>query len=454
MRKLENSRRILILVFTALSIIGQIAGYGICWFKYYKSIIPLIFYIKGDILMISIYAVMLYCFTKMYGGTKIGQLKASDVFFSQTFATVCANVVIYAVVCLMSAKLVVPKYMLIITGFDIVWIAIWAVVSQWFHRMLFPPRDMLLVSGDSDTTDDIIKKFATRPDKYKICKTMNINEGIDAICKEVMERYDAIVLWDIPLAERNKILKFCYGNFIRVYIMPKIPDVIVRGMTELHVFDTPIYLSREYALKLEQKITKRVVDVVCSLILFVIASPFMLITAILIKCYDGGPVFYKQTRCTVGGREFSILKFRSMKVDAEKDGVARLASKGDDRITPVGKFIRATRIDELPQLLNILAGDMSFVGPRPERPEIIKQYLEDMPEFAYRLKVKAGLCGYAQLYGKYNTTPLDKLKLDLTYIENYSVWLDFKIMFLTARIVIKPESTEGVDTKQTTALKK
>lgn len=453
MRKLENSRRILILIFTALSMIGQITAYGFCWFKGYKAMMPQIFWIKGDILMISIYAILLFFFTKMYGGTKIGLLKATDVFFSQSFATVCVNFITYAIICLMSAKLVIPKYMLLMTVAEIIWIGVWAIISQWLHRMLFPPRDMLLVSGDRDTAD-IISKFDSRPDKYKICKTMNISEGVEAVCEEARERYDAIVLWDIPLAERNRILKFCYGNAIRVYIMPKIPDVIVRGMTELHVFDTPIYLSREYALKLEERIAKRIVDIICSLILFIIASPFMLITAIIIKLTDGGPVFYKQKRCTIGGREFNILKFRSMRVDAEKDGVARLASKNDDRITPIGKFIRAVRIDELPQLINILAGDMSFVGPRPERPEIMAQYMEDTPEFIYRTKVKAGLCGYAQLYGKYNTTPLDKLKLDLTYIQNYSVWLDFKIMFLTARIVIKPESTEGVEKEQTTAQKK
>ena len=199
--------------------------------------------------------------------------------------------------------------------------------------------------------------------------------------------------------------------------------------------------------------SKRMLDLVCASILLVIASPFMLITAIVIKAYDGGPVFYRQVRCTMGCKEFQILKFRSMRVDAEKDGVARLAAKNDSRITPVGKFIRATRIDELPQLLNILRGDMTFIGPRPERPEIIRQYMEEMPEFAFRMKVKAGLAGYAQVYGKYNTTPYDKLKLDLTYIEQYSVWLDLKLMLLTLKILIKPESTEGVDSTQTTAMR-
>jgi lipopolysaccharide/colanic/teichoic acid biosynthesis glycosyltransferase len=212
-------------------------------------------------------------------------------------------------------------------------------------------------------------------------------------------------------------------------------------------------LLREYYLKVEERAIKRLIDVVCALILSIFFSPIMLITAMIIKLYDGGPVLYKQIRCTENEREFEIMKFRSMRVDAEKDGVARLATKNDSRITPIGKFIRAVRIDELPQLFNILKGDMSFIGPRPERPEIIKQYMETMPEFAFRMKVKAGLAGYAQVYGKYNTTPYDKLKLDLAYIENYSVWLDFKLMLLTLKILFTPDATEGVEDTQITALK-
>ena len=219
------------------------------------------------------------------------------------------------------------------------------------------------------------------------------------------------------------------------------------------MFDSPMLLTREYSLTVEQRFLKRVIDIVCALILLVAASPFMLLTAIAIKLYDGGPVLYKQLRCTINQREFYIMKFRSMRTDAEKDGVARLAKKNDDRITPVGKVIRKCRLDELPQLVNILKGDMSFVGPRPERPEIIAQYVEIMPEFVYRMKVKAGLAGFAQVYGKYNTTPYDKLKLDLTYIENYSVWLDIKLMLLTLRILFWPDSAEGVESEQITAMK-
>ena len=359
---------------------------------------------------------------------------------------------IAALISLMSAKLVNPKDMLILMLIDVIWIGIWTAISQGLYSMLFPPRDMLLVHGER-SPEDILNKFKSRPDKYNICKCMPVKEGCEAICKEIENRYDAMVLWDIPANERNYLMKYCFAHSIRVYIMPKISDVLIKGASEMHIFDSPLYLIREYNLKVEQRFAKRCIDLICSLLLIIITSPIMLITAILIRLYDGGPALYKQVRCTLNGKEFKIIKFRSMKVDAEKDGVARLAMKEDDRITPIGKFIRAVRIDELPQLFNILVGDMSFIGPRPERPEIIAKYLEEMPEFAYRMKVKAGLAGYAQVYGKYNTTPYDKLKLDLSYIENYSIWLDLKLMLLTLKTVLKPESTEGVDKTQTTALK-
>ncbi|MDE5748267.1 MAG: exopolysaccharide biosynthesis polyprenyl glycosylphosphotransferase, partial [Acetatifactor sp.] len=304
----------------------------------------------------------------------------------------------------------------------------------------------------------IVGKFQGRKDKYDIVKYIHVSEGMEPVCRTIDQGceeglFNAVVIWDIPTQERNELMKYCYARSIRVYMMPKITDVIIRGTEELHLFDTPILLTREYSLTVEQRFVKRTIDLVFALLLFIITSPIMLITGIVIKCYDGGPVLYKQVRCTQNQRQFQILKFRSMRVDAEKDGVARLARKNDDRITPIGKFIRKVRIDELPQLINIIRGDMSFIGPRPERPEIIAQYMEMMPEFAFRTKVKAGLAGYAQVYGKYNTTPYDKLKLDLTYIENYSTWLDLQLMLLTLKVLFWPDSTEGVESEQITALK-
>lgn len=460
MKRFESLKRVIVLWLKFVGLLLQTAVYAYIWFEYYYPIVNgnlmgrqgLKFYRNGHILMIVLYLVLLFFFTNTYGGLKIGYLKPMDVFLSQFFAVLFVNIITYVQISLMRNWIVTPVYLAAASGAQILIALVWINFCDYFYRKVFPPREMLLVHGERDI-EDILRKFSSRKDKYRIVKCMDVKEGLWRLEEEIEKGYGAVVLWDIPTAERNHLLKYCYSRSIRVYMMPKIPDVLVKGSDQLHLFDTPIFLTREYALSVEQRLVKRLIDIIFSLLLLVIASPFMLITAVCIKCGDKGPVFYKQVRCTRDGREFLIMKFRSMSVDAEKDGVARLAAKNDKRITPVGRFIRMVRIDELPQLFNILKGDMSFIGPRPERPEIIRQYMQDMPEFAFRMKVKAGLAGYAQVYGKYNTSPYDKLKLDLCYIENYSLWLDLKLMLLTLKILIKPESTEGVETSQVTAMK-
>ena len=457
MRRLESLKRVCVLWLSLVGLLLETAVYAFIWFRNYYPIVNrfnlgLKFFFKGHLLIVAIYFVLLFFFTSTYGGMKIGYLKPGDVFLSQLVSLCIVDVITYFQISLMSNRLVPATYFAGALVIQILIAGIWTAFCNWVYRRVFPPREMLLVHGHR-SIEDILHKFESRKDKYRITKCVNIQEGIGKIQEEIASGFRAVVLWDISTEDRNKLLKYCYSRSIRVYMMPKIPDVLIAGADQLHLFDTPIFLTREYALTVEQRMAKRMIDLLLSLVLTILTSPIMLITAICIKCYDGGPVLYRQTRCTCGGREFKIMKFRSMRVDAEKDGVARLAAKNDSRITPIGKFIRMVRIDELPQLFNILIGDMSFIGPRPERPEIIAQYVGQMPEFVFRMKVKAGLAGYAQVYGKYNTTPYDKLKLDLSYIENYSIWLDLKLMLLTLKILIKPESTEGVDSNQTTAMK-
>ena len=189
-------------------------------------------------------------------------------------------------------------------------------------------------------------------------------------------------------------------------------------------------------------------DIIISSLALIITSPIMLVIAVAIKLYDGGPVFFRQDRCTINGKVFSIHKFRSMIENAEKEGEVIPTTEDDKRVTPIGKFIRKTRLDELPQFIDILKGDMSVVGPRPERVEHVRQYTAEIPEFEYRLKVKGGLTGYAQIYGKYNTSAYDKLKLDLMYIQNYSILLDLKLIIMTGKIIFMKESTEGFEEKK------
>lgn len=454
MRQLEAFKKLILLGLSAVGLILQIAIYRYFYYEYfmYPIRVRLPLYNKGHILLILIYAVLLVLMNKMYGGMKIGYYRNAEVVFSQIFALLAVNVITYFQNSVMSLYLLQVGPIAFMTVLQAASALLWTVVATFIYKHIFAPRKLLVVHGERPV-DDILQKFASRKDKYSVEKCINISEGVGTVCLEATGNYDAVVIWDIDVETRNEIMKFCYGKNIRVYIMPHISDVILKGSDMLNLFDTPIFLTREYVLTMDQRFFKRMIDLVCALILAVVTSPIMLVTAILVKAYDGGPVLYKQVRVTKDDKEFKIMKFRSMRVDAEKDGVARLASKNDSRITPIGKFIRKVRIDELPQLFNIIKGDMSFIGPRPERPEIIKQYLEEMPEFAFRTKVKAGLAGYAQVYGKYNTTPYDKLKLDLTYIENYSLWMDIKLMLLTLKILFSAESTEGVDSKQVTAMK-
>ena len=414
--------------------------------------IQLQFWQKGDALVILIYAITLSSLLMVYGGGKVGYLKSFEIFLSHAFSLIASNLVAYAVICLMNAHAIDPKYIIVMTLVQILFALGWSYLANYIYRSVFAPRQLLLIACERPV-DEIIEKFKTRKDRFEIVKIMNISEGEEKIMEEIPNRYQGVVVWDIPQHLRNNILKFCYARAIRVYMMPKISDVIVQGADVLHFFDTPILLTREYPLTFEQRFVKRAIDIVCSLILIILTFPIMIITAILIKITDGGPVLYKQVRVTRYDKQFKIIKFRSMKVNAEADGKARLAQKDDDRITWIGKIIRKIRVDELPQLFNILKGDMSFIGPRPERPEIIEEYVKEMPEFAFRTKVKAGLAGYAQVYGKYNTTPYDKLKLDLAYIEGYSTWLDIRLILLTLRVLLTPDATEGVAENQITAMK-
>ena len=197
-------------------------------------------------------------------------------------------------------------------------------------------------------------------------------------------------------------------------------------------------------LTAEQKILKRMLDIAVSIPAIIILLPLMALTAIAIKADSKGPVIYSQERVGLYGKPFKVYKFRSMRQDAEAQSGPVLAKEGDSRITKVGRFIRATRIDELPQLFNVLKGEMSIVGPRPERPFFVEQFIKEKPEYAYRHNVKPGITGLAQIAGKYNTTAYDKLIYDLIYIQEVSIKTDLIIMLQTLKVLITKESTEGV----------
>lgn len=260
--------------------------------------------------------------------------------------------------------------------------------------------------------------------------------------REKIKKHDSVFLEDLPSEERNELLKYCYYMDRQVYCNTKLSDIIIRGSGLTQYQDSPVFFCNHFGIEISKRVVKRLFDLFFSILLLVALSPLFLVIAICIKIEDGGSVIYRQTRCTRDMKKFEIYKFRSMITDAEKIKGPQLATEHDKRLTHVGRFLRNTKLDELPQLVNILKGDMSFVGPRPERPEFIAKAVEDIPEFVLRTKVKAGLTGYAQVMGNYNTSFLDKLKWDLMYIENYSLFLDLKIILMTAIAIFAKDNHE------------
>lgn len=452
MERREQYKRLIMFLASACILSIQTVVFAFVWFHSYanEGVIGTVFWNRGNIVVIGQYALMLFFFYKIYGGFKVGYLRVFDVLYSQILSVLCVNAITYMQLALIGRWRFMSNLLPILrmTVFDVVIVIIWVVFMRWVYTHLYPPRQMLLIYGDYSPVE-LIHKIASREDKYNICETMHISEGEKAI-KDKIDQYRAVLIGDIPAHDRNMFLKYCFEQDIRCYSIPKISDVMIQNADNIHLFDTPMLLFRNRRMTAEQQFIKRAFDIVISFVGVIAASPFMLVISALIKGYDRGPVFYKQERLTKDGQVFNVLKFRSMRVDSEKKG-ARLAMKDDDRVTPVGRVLRKLHLDELPQLINILQGDMSMVGPRPERPEIAEEYSREIPEFGYRLKMKAGLTGYAQVYGKYNTTPYDKLKLDLTYIEDYSFRLDMKLLFLTFKILFQKENTEGVEQWQVTA---
>lgn len=397
----------------------------------------------GKYVLMGIYAVLLYAFFQNSECTMFGQLHRMDLIIGQVISLFLVNFVTYFQLCLIEEDLLAVKPMLILFGIEIVAAVAMIMLYTTIYHKLYAPHDMLLIYGNKRGVGLKIKMDA-RKDKYNISGLICADEGYEKIIQEI-PKYDAVILNDVPGAIRNDILKFCYRWRVRTYVAPKLSDIMIRGAKNITLFDTPLLLVKGTGLTPAQRVAKRAMDILLSSLALVVLAIPMALVAIAIKIEDGGPVFFKQKRMTRGGREFEILKFRSMIVDAEKYAGAVLATENDPRITKVGKFIRATRLDEIPQILNILKGDMSVVGPRPERKVIAEEYYRDIPEFEYRLKVRGGLTGYAQIYGKYNTSPYDKLRLDMMYIENYSLLLDIKLIILTLRIIFSKESTEGID---------
>ena len=400
------------------------------------------------------YAFCMFFFNRTYNGYLLGYTRIRALIFAQGLSQFFSAAIMWFIVSLAWKHWDAPWIFFGMLFLQLVLDTVWSYFANGLYFRLYPvKRTILIYRNELDK-----KRFGTLRGKpserlYRIEEEFRYDGYSFKKIRHKLDGYDAVFVAGVHSRCRNGIAKYCKEEGIVGFFLPHIGDVIMQEARHIQSFDAPVLFVTRSALNPEYAIIKRAFDIVSSGAALILLSPVLLITAAAIHFYDGGPAIYRQVRLTRNGREFTIYKFRSMRVDAEKDGVARLSTGDkDERITPIGRFVRKCRLDELPQLWNILKGDMSVVGPRPERPEIAKQYYEFLPDFQLRLQVKAGLTGYAQVYGKYNTDPYEKLEFDLMYINNMSVITDLQLMFATFGILFLPESTEGVDPGQVTAL--
>lgn len=434
----------LALILVLILIMGLLFLYT--WLNSYNSMLRYPYVLKGNIFLMLIYMILLYIFMLVYDCNCITESRITSLIFSETLAAISCNILVYLVMIIPAAALGLMPFtpIIVLTIKEIVVIIIWSFIALYIFKKYFPPKPMLLISNDSSIEKEIYK-FSKRNDIYNIKETISSERDLKEIYIKC-DKYEDVIIGDVTAESRNDIIKYCFDTSHNIYVVPKLSDILLKYSDDIFTFDTPVYLSTNFGLSLENKFFKRIFDIIISLIVMVLFLPLWLIIALLIKVEDGGPVFFIQERVTIDNKLFNIIKYRSMKVGSDKMGVLP-TTENDSRITRIGSFIRKFHIDEIPQFINVLIGDMSVVGPRPERIEHVKLYSKDIKEFNYRSKVKAGITGLAQIYGKYNTSAIDKLKLDLIYIKKYSLMLDIELLLRTFKVFVIKDNTEGFDAK-------
>ncbi len=443
--KIMNFKRTILMLIRLSNLAVLTAVFAYTWYTVYSQ--PVLpgaateFFRKGHWLVVIIYGCLLMAFTQLNGGYRVGDYRITEMIYSNFISIIFINIIYYFVIALMWRAFPQMRSMMIMTAIQFIYVFLWCYISNKFYFKLYKAREVLFLY-EAETPSIVLDKMNRRYDKYHISDVVRITDSVNF--KDVIKGYDAVALDRVNPSLREQCIRDCYAQNVRLYLVPSFDDVILESSMMINLLDTPLYLMKNRGLSFEQELLKRFFDLLISVIVLLVLSPIMVLVALLIKLEDGGAVFYRQNRLTIGGKIFRIYKFRSMRENAEADGKAVLMQKDDDRITRVGRVIRKCRLDELPQLLNVIQGDMSLIGPRPERPEIAEEYYRTMPEFSFRLSGKAGITGYAQVMGKYNTTPYDKLVFDLMYLENYSILFDIKIALMTLKTVFNAEATEGV----------
>ena len=385
-------------------------------------------------------------FMLLLDGFNVTKRKRVECIVSNAFAVLMADLFTIIIFWVYAGLWFGIRRVLLTYFIQVVLVSLWVLVASKIYLTIKRPKKSVIVCYDKKNAEYYVNKIKRCSSEFDVIDIVSYTD--DFFYSSIID-CDAVFLVDLTSKKREYVSKYCFALNKEIYILPELYEISVRNSVHEQIDDIPFFACNALSMTFEQRIAKRILDFVVAIIGLVATSPLFLICALAIKAHDGGPIFFKQERITREYKRFNVYKFRTMVTDAEKYSGAVLSTKDDPRITKVGKILRATRMDELPQLINILIGDMSLVGPRPERDVFIQEYIKDVPEFVYRLNVKAGLTGLAQVYGKYNTTPQDKLKLDLLYIQNYSFGMDIKLLLKTVKVVFTKESTEGVDKEGT-----
>ena len=400
--KIMNFKRTILMLIRLSNLAVLTAVFAYTWYTVYSQ--PVLpgaateFFRKGHWLVVIIYGCLLMAFTQLNGGYRVGDYRITEMIYSNFISIIFINIIYYFVIALMWRAFPQMRSMMIMTAIQFIYVFLWCYISNKFYFKLYKAREVLFLY-EAETPSIVLDKMNRRYDKYHISDVVRITDSVNF--KDVIKGYDAVALDRVNPSLREQCIRDCYAQNVRLYLVPSFDDVILESSMMINLLDTPLYLMKNRGLSFEQELLKRFFDLLISVIVLLVLSPIMVLVALLIKLEDGGAVFYRQNRLTIGGKIFRIYKFRSMRENAEADGKAVLMQKDDDRITRVGRVIRKCRLDELPQLLNVIQGDMSLIGPRPERPEIAEEYYRTMPEFSFRLSGKAGITGYAQVMGKY-----------------------------------------------------
>ena len=398
---------------------------------------------------LSTFVIMLLLLTFIYGRYDVGRRRWGQVALSTSITLIITDLVTYLELSIMKTneannttfKLENIGILFLVFIIQILVIMCMSAAGEGFYFWINPKEHCLVVTQDTKSAERVAVALSGFEKRYEVTGIVSYE---DPALEEKMVANETIVLYDLPVEVRTKIIDFCYQNLKNIYFNPHIADILEQNSRQVIMDDISLFSTRYHMITFEERLVKRFMDTLISLLALIITSPILLVSAICIKKNDGGKVFFRQKRATVHGRVFEIIKFRTMHENVENFS----STEDDERITRVGKVLRKYRIDELPQFVNILKGDMSLVGPRPEMLENVEDYEKDLPEVRYRLRMKAGLTGLAQIYGKYNTTSRDKLMLDLMYIENYSLVRDVQLLFQTILVLFRAEdSTQAFDSK-------